>query len=250
MNTSSGLYYSSKIKLQKSICKTGLLIIFLISSCFASAQDKQSEMSEHKWKIKVMKEQITILKNGALLVRLKTKENSVNALNEIGDSISANRIIENQRSLNKKIISAFRKNYTFSPVFFFYSNFSDTVRNHKLNEVVFLNDELIPDTNINPGTLQFLTSELGNLSQDTAAYISGSYLAHTDEGLKRNESYYGGTDTKIKALVIMSDQFIQLSDPFPYYSKVANADPSQKRLDKAILRMNKNLNDYYKESSR
>lgn len=215
----------------------------------AHAQQKNEGVSYKDRKNVVMKDQISILKNGALLVRLKTKTNSVNALKEMGDTAGAKLIIEKQNQFNKNIISAFRNNYKFSPVFFFTSDFSDTIRNHKLSEVIFVNDNLNPDPTIKPGVQRFLISEFGNVAQDTASYLSGTYLAQTDEGLKRDESYYGGTDTKIQAFVIMSDQFIQLNDPFPYYSRVRKSNPAQKDLDKAIKKLNENLINFYKESN-
>lgn len=238
---------SAKCILQKLICKFSLASLIFFISIQVSAQEKNDGMSETKWIDQIMKEQISILKNGALLVRLKTKENSINALREIGDTVKANLIIENQNRFNKTIISAFRKNYTFSPVYFFLSSFSDTIRNHKLNDVVFVNDQVVPDPSVKPNASQFLTAEFGNVSQDTASYLSGTYLAHTEDGLKRDESYYGGTDTKIQAIVIMSDKFIQLCDPFPYYSRVRQTNPAQKDLDKATKKLNENLINYYNQ---
>jgi len=250
MRILSHLKDSKKIANQKYAFAFLFSLIFIFTKLQVSAQDKNEGVSYKERKNVVMKEQISILKTGALLVRLKTKSNSVNALMEIGDTTGAKNIIEKQNQFNKNIITAFRNYYKFSPVYFFTSNFSDTIRKHKLHEVIFVNDELKPDPAIKPTPQGFLIAEFGNVTQDTASYLSGTYLTQTDEGLKRDESYYGGTDTKIQAFVIMSDQFVQLCDPFPYYSRVRKTNPKQKDLDKSVKRMNENFFNYYKVNNK
>ncbi len=224
---------------------TLLSMIFLCSNFTSKAQEKKDGATYKERRTVVMKEQISILKNGSLLVRLKTKSNTINALKEIGDTVSANLLIENQNNLNKRIISAFKNNFTFSPVYFFFSDYSDTVRNHNFKDMHFLNDDLVSDPTIRPGTSRFLTAEFGNVLPDTASYFSGSYLAQSENGLKREESYYGSADTKLIAIILMSDQFIQLCDPFPYYVKVGKEDPTQKGLDGAVKKLNARLVQYY-----
>ncbi len=236
--------------IRKHFSKCLIAILFLFNSFNAGANDDYDGLTYRQWKKKVMKEQILILKNGALLIRLKTKLNSVNALREHGDSAKANLILENQIELNKSIVEAFTNNYSFCPVYYFFSDYSDTVRNHNLNEVAFLNAELIHDPNIKPTATNFLTCEFGNVRQDTAYYLSGTYLRYTDDGLKRSESYYGSVETYTRAITMMSDQFIQLWDPFPYYVKIGNPNPNQNKLNKAVKKLNLTLIHYFNKCNK
>ena len=249
MISSSALKQSLSNILRNFTAYTLLSMIFLCSNFTSKAQEKKDGATYKERKNVIMKEQISILKNGSLLVRLKTKSNTIKALKEIGDTVKANLVNENQNNLNKKIISAFKNNFTFSPVYFFFSDYSDTIRNHKFNDVSFLNEDLVADPTIKPGSSRFLTAEFGNVLPDTASYFSGSYLAQSENGLKREESYYGSTDTKLIAIIIMSDQFIQLCDPFPYYVKVGKEDPTQKGLDNAVKKLNAKLVQYYSSSN-
>ena len=82
---------------------TLLSMIFLCSNFTSKAQEKKDGATYKERKNVIMKEQISILKSGSLLVRLKTKSNTIKALKEIGDTVKANLVNENQnKCVNKK----------------------------------------------------------------------------------------------------------------------------------------------------
>ena len=221
------------------------LFLFLFFNQLLLAQDDSKTLSYRKLKKKIMQEQIIKLKNNVLLVRLKTKNNSINGLKEIGKNELAENMQLEQNNLNKEIIAAFKNKFTFCPVYFFYSNYSDSVRMKHLGNVVFLNDNLQPDSSIKPNNIDFLTAEFGNLLQDTAKYLADHYFSYYINSSARHNKYYGGTDTKIPALRIMSGELIQLKKPFPYYTRASKNRLNQNAIPKAVMRMNKKLIKYY-----
>src|SRR4051812_48326706 len=87
-------------------------------------------------------EDIRQLKKGALLIRLMTKQNSVNALRERGNSDAADSLKRSQDIYNKQIVAGFKRNFNFCPVYFFYSQYSDKIKEGEIDDVTFLNDSL------------------------------------------------------------------------------------------------------------
>ena len=49
------------------------------------------------------------------------------------------------------------------------------------------------------------------------------------------------------ALKIMNSQFLQLKKPFPYYVRTYDSLPVERKLSKAVAKMNQQQDDYYKE---
>ncbi len=225
------------------------LLLFALCSLANQAQQNQKLESAHKQNKLLMEEQIKKLKNGVLLVRLSTKINSIEALKKNGNIERAEKIKLEQKKYNLEIIKAFRNNFTFCPVYFFYSNYSDNIKKGKLKEVVFLNDSLKEDSLIKLNDKKFLTAEIGNIEQDTAQYLDGYYNNQGENGVERRSSLYGGSALGFSAVKIMSDQLIQLKDPFPYYVKTSEALPVDRRLTKAITKMNNKLQNYFEKVS-
>jgi hypothetical protein len=197
----------------------------------------------------VMCDQIMQLKGGILLVRLQTKENAINALLQVGNNKLANEVRDKQLKLNKEIVWTFKKHFTFCPVFFFYNNFTDTVLSGNFNGVVFLNDSLKPDTTIRMVGKNYLTAEFGLIDPDTAKYYSDNSDYMGEDGLERRNEYYGGANQRFEVLKIMSDRFVQLRRPFPYYVKSYDPYPDKEKIIKAVKKMNNNLFNFYKKCS-
>ncbi|MFI5220239.1 MAG: hypothetical protein ACHQNT_12200 [Bacteroidia bacterium] len=192
-----------------------------------------------------MNEEIDHLKDGVLLVRLQTKENGITALRKMGNNEFADIIMEKQLQQNKEIISAFKNNFTFCPAYFFLSNYSDSVLSKQINGIVFLDDNLQPDTTVKLNNRKFLTAEFGIIEQDPAKYFSGYYYYQGENGLERRSAYDGGPDLRFGALKIMNDKLVQLKRPFPYYVRTFNSTPFKRKFSKVVRKMNKNLFSYY-----
>lgn len=220
------------------------LIILLPSiSC---AQDVDEDVVQQKKMRQLMREQIFKLKEGILLVRLQTRENSVQLLKKEGLRKEAEKMDREQKEYNHNIITSFRSNFNFCPVYFFSSNYSENFMSGRYDSIIFLNDSLQPDSSLKPDLHKFLTGEYGNLQQDTATFVNGSYVYHGENGPERRTTYRGGNNTQIKSVRIMSEQLVQLRNPFPYFVRVFDTFPVSKRLSNAVARMNEKLHDFYK----
>ena len=84
------------------------------------------------------RQQINQLKEGAILVRLMTKKNSILALRYSGREEQADRIECEQIEFNKRVICAFKKNFSFCKVYFFFNDNSLIVKDKKFNNIFFL----------------------------------------------------------------------------------------------------------------
>lgn len=215
-----------------------LLLLFSFEYETACAQETPAQRSDRR---AFMKEQIKLLKNGVLLVRLETKEYTIAKLIEGGQVQLAGEIEAYQNDYNIKIQEAFKDNFTFCPVYFFYSMYSEDILSGKINNIIFLNDSLQPDSALKPVKSFFLTAEFGLISQDTARYFSQNYNYRSDLGLESRRVVYGEPDMRFGAIKIMSDKLVQLKRPFPYYVRTFESLPIRRRLSKAVKRMDELL---------
>lgn len=226
-----------------------LTLIALFIACSSFSQDTQPKNKKISYRNHMKlraEEQITELKKGALLVELKTKALTINALRQKGKSAQADEIERNQQEFNRTIISAFKANYTFSPVYFFYSTYANDVKAKQFQKVVFLNDRLEPDTTVKVIGSTFLIAEFGTVQQDTAKYLSReSFEPSENFSLKKTEQYHGGPYFGYEALIIRNDQFVQLRDPFPYFVRTRDTYPKRKKVYKVVKVMNRKLDRFY-----
>jgi|AntAceMinimDraft_9_1070365.scaffolds.fasta_scaffold35540_2 hypothetical protein len=213
------------------------------------------------------KEQIKQLKNGTLLIRLKTFEKSIEALRKSGKKISAEKFKRQQKFKNIKLISAFKKHFNFSKFVFFYSNNSKDVLNKNYKNI-FLNDSLIIDNSIKIDTANSIfIADFTTVEQDTTKYFSSYRFDRNDNGAyKKNKNYYGGPNLGLYALIIKDENSFQLSKPFPYYIRASHFPlkkrpkqtllPSQllqkqieRSYNKTVKKLNKKLTKYYNNNN-
>ena len=156
-----------------------IILILLFFPCIALAQTNKEIATDH----------LNKLKNGVLLVRLKTSENKVNALKKAGRDKEAEEIIKKQYLENQKIYAAFKTAYHFSPGYFFYSSSSNEIlrENYKGS---LLNEKLEVDSVLNVTASNIYISEFDN-TQGTGFF----------------------------ALVIKNQKYELLVKPFPFYVK-------------------------------
>jgi len=184
--------------------------------------------------------QIKQLKDGALLVRLRTSVYKIAAMRKLGFDRLADETKKEQRAHNLKLVQAFNAYYRFSEVRFFYSDQSQQVRDRNF-EGIFLNDQLEIDSNIVlRNSKNVFTAEFADLERDTTKYFSHYEMVQTGNfQQQRVERYYGDSRNSFMALVVKDDQFNQLDRPFPYYSRAAfkllEEEPSRKILLFPIL---------------
>ncbi len=154
--------------------------------------------------------QIGELRSGVLLVRLATGKNKIEALTVRGRAEEADRLKTDLENMNRTIMRAFKNNYNFSRVEFFYSDDSRKVREGRY-EGIFLDDNLQPDSSISIRPLvPVYIAEFGSVSKGTGGSMSFS------------------------ALVIMDRQFNTLEKPFPYYARALHA-AVKSRADRTLV---------------
>lgn len=165
-------------------------------------------------------EDIEAMKRGNILVRLKTSQPKIDALKKVGKTEKAEHTAKLQREENLEIVKAFREEFNFTDVYFFYSNQSERVKNNDLKSI-FLSDNLELDTSINADESKAIyVIELANIEPDTnqvfSEYrdqISGSFEQ------QRVPTYHGSPNHSFKGFVVKTQRFEQLLRPFPYYSR-------------------------------
>ena len=162
---------------------------------------------------------IKSLPENFLLVRLKTNEKLIQYYIKNGDVNSANREKLKIKELNNEIMSSFKKNWTLSPVYFFYSNYTEEIKKGNFKSV--FHDK--PNKNIN----NFDTNILNK---------------------KPVIVYFGYPQGKIKfdALVISNFKLEQLEKPYPKYVRTFKGLGFLKRSsDRVVNILNKKVKWYY-----
>jgi hypothetical protein len=200
---------------------------------------------EYKDKRAMSAQQIIDLKKGALFVRIRNRSRQVASLKKYGRDKEALEVEQKRAALNKKIIKAFTRNFKFCTVYFFYSQDSKFIRLQQYDSVKFVDSTLKHNPLIRPKHECYFTAELGTVAPDTARYFGGYYLAETENGLEQKARYYKSADSGFKALVVKSNEFVQLAHPFPYYVRSYSANPSLKRMLWYVKKLNIALEEYY-----
>jgi hypothetical protein len=176
--------------------------------------------------------QIKNLKNGVLLVRLRTQENAIKSLEKANNKAGADKIRSQQLQVNKLLTNAFQKNFTFCPVYFFYSWDTETVKNGTTSGV-FLDSNLNLDSNLKLPEKPFFIAEITNVEPER------------QDPNNQNSGY--NSEAAFPALVMRDSTFTQLAAPFPFFVKVRQSFPPRKRTESELVTMlDQKLQKYYK----
>jgi hypothetical protein len=215
-------FFPGRSNLLLTMCNI-LLLLLLPFAAFSQEENEGVKSPKYKdynndstfnhfarYRDDVAKAQVNALKNGgALLVRLKTNINTISKLKAAGKVDLATQIERETFLDNKMIMRAYMQNFRFCPVYFFYSNVSDSVKHQKLSGILL-------DTNltVNPAVVCnasfYLVAEQGTL------YSSSLGLLTEAEAAKAIER---GTGFKDFAIIVKNRYYIQLHEPFPYFQK-------------------------------
>ena len=156
--------------------------------------------------------EILMLEKGALLVRLKTSELQIEALKKAGKEKEAEELKTSQESENKAIVEAFKTNFTFCPVYFFYSSHSNEIKSG--NYIGLFNANYKPVYAVNSNN-----------------YLVGEY----DESDER---------TQLHAFYIEDKNYDHLRSPFPFYIKQNEALVSSRSNDEVVKLLDKKLLEF------
>lgn len=165
------------------------------------------------------------LKKGVLIVRLKTNKKGIDAMLSMGLEKKAQKAQRQIDADNKAIINAFKDMYSFSDVYFFYSNNTQNVRDMKF-ENIFLDENLKVDKSIKLNPLYTF-------------YMIGDF----DKVRTLNDKgEYDGSSSLISRAIVMKDRDLeQMPRPFPFYIKAGNKNQIQNH----VFNLNQQLNWFY-----
>mgnify|MGYP001545757323 CR=1 FL=1 len=148
-----------------------------------------------------------------LLVRLKTSENYINTLLRQGDKQGADEARKKQEKENREIVAAFRDNFTFCKVYFFYSKYSEKVKSGKFRGYLL-------DT---------------NFVQDTV-YTGSDYLL----------GEFGESETtRLQGFIMKDKNSQQLKSPFPFLIKLNRNGIIERSKPEIVQALNKELFSFY-----
>lgn len=239
------------LSFQSDICtKIKLSILFLFLSIISFSQEsegpKPARITDYKndssykdfddLRFKVAKAQINLLKNGgALLVRLKTNANTISKLKEAGNIDLATQVERETFIRNKGIVRAFMNEFTFCPVYFFNSDYSDSVK-HKNLQNIFLDSNLTINPAIVCRAKFYLIAEQGTIYESSLGLVP---VSHANTVIER------GSPTKEVSIVVKNRYFIQLHKPFPYYQKGYSL---KKHYTEYVIKFDEALENYYQKN--
>jgi hypothetical protein len=127
------------------------------------------------------------LKDGVLLVRLRTQKNKIKALQDAGRSEEAQDVINTQKIENDLIMAAFDQTYTYSKVYFFYSTDGQKILDKQWDGVLM------------------------NAQQMPVEVSSDQYFLIAAFGESEGR--------KIDGLIIYDQEAHQMKRPFPYLTR-------------------------------
>lgn len=220
---------------------SSLLVQVAVSIDEPWATGTRALMKEHARK------EISSLRKGVLLVRLKTLDRSVEALKKMGEPIRSEEIRKKIDDQNRALIDAFEKEFNFCPVFFFYSKDSKAVIEGDRAGNLFNSRGDTVGLDFPYSKIYF--ADTGPLAADTSTHFytyervqNGNF---SNERIKRK---FAGQAMGFGALVLKDDRFVNLRSPLPYYVKTYGHFFFLRKPHKFVALLNDKLYRYYNKS--
>lgn len=151
--------------------------------------------------------QINQLKEGALVVKLKTNNLSIDALTKSGNKMMARKKTLEMLAINLNLTRAYRSIYNFSKVYFMFSNYSDSLLNGQRKNI-FLDTNLAIDPGIEMKENFYLLAETDDIYNSSIGFVP--------EDSAKLVSEHGSKTTAMAPIVIKNKYGHQLKRPFPY----------------------------------
>lgn len=225
------------------------LIFFALVSSSVSFSQKRATIENIRSEKAICKafaeKSIAELENGTLLVRLDFRQREVDYYLSKGNAKEASRVTEEQLKINRSIVEAFEKNYTFSSVYFFPMKDSEFIASHQFDSVTFYTTSFEIDSVFSPEANAYLIAEFGKTRQDTTKYYSDN-VPNTSRENPKEKQYYGGGKNTRSALIVMARDFNQIREPFPYFAPYSGLNSIKNRFQGPVDRLNDSFLRYYK----
>ncbi|MEO9258039.1 MAG: hypothetical protein ABI207_06630 [Crocinitomicaceae bacterium] len=153
------------------------------------------------------------LHNGYLFFQLFDREDTKNSIrNHLGEK-AVQQYEAEEKEKQDNLMKAFRENYTFSKVLFFYSHDKEKIKNNDFSSVKFYTDSNQLVSNDTIDFSHFFIGEVSRIEIDSSIY--------TDEkGVEHKTPNYS-----FSALIVRDRNFVQLGNPFPYYVRTMEGMP-------------------------
>lgn len=235
--------------------KTVLLLALFNSTLVTTAEavinpidtiDKRGTMSSSETADYLADMQICHLKNGALLVRMHSRNKVAEAVSQSGNKLMGEEMLRKQQERNRDIYEAFEKHWDFCPVYFFEAESSKAVKTINRENIIFLGEKLKRDTEIRFPEGNFLTAEFGTLSESSEETFELRYM--TSDGnwiVELHDDPQKGSGS-FSAFHIMSNSFRRLSKPFPYFVRTYDDLIFRRQPSATVRKMNRRLHDFSK----
>ncbi len=206
---------------------TSVLIILFSSALLAQTVD--TDTLKRRPRKELAFERIMKLKeDGAIFVRLKTRNMTAEALEKVGKEAEAGKVRFKQAQENKILALSFASTFDFCPVYFFYSDDSDHFRSGAFDQIQYVNENLDP---IQPEIKEnyALGAEIGRVN--------------TDEGNSEIDLY---------SILILDEDLFQLNRPFPFYVPISSVDKKflSEPIGASVARLNDKLEKFLKRAEK
>jgi len=193
---------------------------------------------------KAAKVKIGELKRSALLVRLRSYKKQLDLLEGEQYANRKQLIIDKRDKDNKEIMTSFKEEFDFCPVYFFYNYDTKKVLNKQFDGI-FLNSNLEKDANISFDLDTFMIGELGYMITDTTN--TDSYVDVYKNGYNNAEGYSKSSTVESNlahyGFSIRNQDLKFIAKPFPGY--ISGYVLFIKRSKRTIInKLNKNLYEH------
>ncbi|MCD8529083.1 MAG: hypothetical protein LRY27_03795 [Chitinophagales bacterium] len=173
--------------------------------------------------------QISLLKRGALVVRLRTNEKKIELYQNAGKTALADELKAKQKKQNIEIIKAFKEAYTYSAVYFIYAEDYTKLLIDGQASGYFLNEDLEIDSSIVFSDMNYFFCDFGP--------VYAEVISNPNDPKNKVVS---SSPAFQEALVIKDYDMVQLLSPFPFYAKVRFYE-----FEDAVERLNNDLFKFY-----
>lgn len=185
----------------------GIYSIVFVLFCFSINTPLMAQEADMSDRLLAF-EQIIALKNGALVVRIRTNDKKIELYKNAGKENLAKDLEEKYAERNMEMIKGVKESFTFCPVYFIFSeDFSKVLNGERTG--IFLNENLEIDNSITLDELTYFFLDYGSVY---AELISNPNSPRNKE--------VTSTPVQQSALVIKDHNMVQLLSPFPFYSSV------------------------------
>jgi len=220
----------------------------LLFSTLLFAQNKE-EKTEQKPKERAKEQIIQLKKEGVLLVRLSDRKKIFADLRNRGYHAYVDKAEKELQEEHKEIMSAFAKEYNFCPVYFFYSSQSSFLLKKQWDSIAFfdsLGAKVAQDSLIGK---YMLVAEFGVVEADTAIgreVVYSPYSDHRDKDLNVKK-HFKKSNIEINALVVKSDELVQLEQPFPFSVRTYEYLVFKRKKSKVVALLNAKLWNFFEK---